>query len=277
MPVATAKLETILDKNNYISELIDTITQSLLPQFNILALDRAVYTYEQVSNRLSAGKKRQNLERILKERGTKVIALYDAHLITSNQSFSQLVFDTFQSISSNADCALIIVGDYQIRDLQDASSTFLGSSTFIHFPVYNPYTNEEHKIAWKNIIGSLIETLPDKYSKAIINMDTEVLSRSLGSYGLLIDWIKKSIRFKQKERNRKKSFQECLVHTQKNDTQLLSIQNDINGFIQEQENKELKIELRKKQSASKEVQINKKRNPRPGKSNSGERITAGRD
>ncbi len=273
MPVAVEKLEPVLDQKTYITELIESLTSQLLPRFNIPAeSERKILMYERISNRLTPEKKRQQLEQTLKERGTKILALYDAHLLPSKRSFRQQVFETFQSIAANSDCALIIVGDYKIRDLEYASTSFLCSSTFIHFPVYSPYTNEKHKDAWKNIIGVIISKLPDCYGDSIVKMDSEILSRSLGSYGLLVDWIKKAIRFKQQKRNNRKSFQQCLVHTQKSDRQLIPIQDDIDSFIEEQKDKKLRTKLRNNQSATKSIESTKKRNSRPGKSNSGERI-----
>jgi predicted CopG family antitoxin len=271
MPVLAYELETSLDDKTYIVDVIEGLTEKLLPQFDIPEVDRAVLAYEKVATRLKPSGKREQLTHLLKERCTRVIALYEAHVLSKKPALLQLVLDTFRSIAKKTGSVLIIVGDYHARELSEASNGFLLSTTPIHFPVYNPNIHDEHITGWSNIMGALISILPSKDGRDLTKMDAEVLSKSLGSYGLLVEWMKRAVRTKLRSKKHDLAFSECLVKTMKSEYQLIGVQDDIYGYESEEEIKKLKKELREKQGAVKEVKSSKG-NRRPGKNTSGKRI-----
>jgi predicted CopG family antitoxin len=277
MPVLAYELETSLDDKTYVVDVIESLTQKLLPQFDIPEVERAVLAYEKVGARLKPSGKREQLTHLLKERCTRVIALYEAHVLSKKPALLQLVLDTFRSIAKKTGSVFIIVGDYHARELSEASNGFLLSTTPIHFPVYNPNIHDEHITGWSNIMGALINILPGKDGRDLTKMDAEVLSKSLGNYGLLVEWMKRAVRTKLRSKTHDLAFSECLVKTMKSEYQLIGVQDDIYGYESEEEIKKLKKELKEKQGAVKEVKPISKGNRRPGKNTSGKRIVVEED
>lgn len=117
--------------------------------------------------------------------------------ITKNERSYKYQFELLKSIVNDWKCPLVLSGAFDLLKIEDFNSQLIRRTKIIHFERYYPHEvmegQNKYGKAFVDTINTLFAKVPIPVEERLVGQYTYLMQKSLGSTGLLKDWIMRAL------------------------------------------------------------------------------------
>jgi len=128
-------------------------------------------------------------EKALKYRKTLYVVIDEASHLTIGRSIERAsnVLDSIKCLGNTTKIILILISGYSLLKHLFASAHLTGRARIIEFPRYNNTTHDIYN--FDRVLETITHFVPLKKGKSLLDFREMLLTGSVGTFGLLIEWL----------------------------------------------------------------------------------------